>query len=365
MLSFFPIPYPDETINSLIERYQKIKHATEAEARIDFFDNKYSRISLNNIKKLASKLKGDPASNFKTLLLDHSPHPLFTIDLHNPLPDLNLKSKVWCRECRINDMRIYGVSYIHRSHQIPGVLSCWKHNTYLSPQRPSNQPTSPLTHKYAGLAHQILHSKVAIDITRTLDAIDFMIWQKSKVRDKLLAPLELVYFLANGDPIGQHLRYGLIQRPDRIKFPATYRNPKPLLTTLTILFNNISELLETIDTLTELREKALLNPSKFISDLQMWAVRKALLEESTNSRRLIGYIRWMKQHDPIWLKYRECQIAILDQNQERYCIHDHYELSARSLYYRVSARLTPEEAASPITYPNNIRKSLACSSLEI
>lgn len=38
------------------------------------------------------------------------------------------ENKVWvCSECLKEDRKSYGVAYLHRSHQILGVYSCWRH----------------------------------------------------------------------------------------------------------------------------------------------------------------------------------------------------------------------------------------------
>lgn len=46
------------------------------------------------------------------------------------LPRLTPKYRV-CKQCQMEDMDTYGVSYLHISHQIPGIILCLKHKTSL------------------------------------------------------------------------------------------------------------------------------------------------------------------------------------------------------------------------------------------
>jgi hypothetical protein len=79
----------------------------------------------------------------------------------------------FCPACAQEDMKSYGVSYWHRSHQIPGIEACYKHRVWLEHQellqRPhiSNQclpPTTTSSKQSSSLAWQLAkYSKNVLD----------------------------------------------------------------------------------------------------------------------------------------------------------------------------------------------------------
>lgn len=104
----------------------------------------------HHLERFAGKLPGSPGSNLEALLRANTLFPLFeifgnaTLNLSDDaipveLQIRNLPKRIvgqsgkikLCFDCLCSDLKEHGTPYIHRSHQIPGVDSCWKHGTRL------------------------------------------------------------------------------------------------------------------------------------------------------------------------------------------------------------------------------------------
>lgn len=155
-LEFFPRPYHDEHMYGTVGRYhQRSGNATPKQTSVELFDATGVSVSVYNISNLNSlckKLGEETLLTAEYLINKHSLLPL-----HFPfLSADSLKSRVaamrettkpvvvrWkekngqnrflmhCPECLLDDRKIYGESYWHRSHQIPGIEICHKHGEWL------------------------------------------------------------------------------------------------------------------------------------------------------------------------------------------------------------------------------------------
>ncbi len=104
----------------------------------------------SNIEVFATRLPGDAAANLEHLLRHNTLYPLFEIfgnahyDANSTREDLRLQlsrmqkrlvgesgATHLCFECLLQDRESFGIPYIHRSHQIPGVNVCWRHGCRL------------------------------------------------------------------------------------------------------------------------------------------------------------------------------------------------------------------------------------------
>ena len=149
ILPFFPAPYPDEAITSQISRYHILRgHRTERAIYDELFQA--APFSLTYwvppyIDRLARRLPGCPDANHTALIKDGTLLPLFKAfgrmndedDICEKYQSVAMPRRIvgesgtthLCISCVIEDMDTYGMPYIHRAHQIPGVTACWKHET--------------------------------------------------------------------------------------------------------------------------------------------------------------------------------------------------------------------------------------------
>lgn len=160
MLSFFPVPYLEETYYSIIARYHlysgnpSISHTKE-----DLFSNKNAIMNTdlaNNVDILLKKLPSDYLS-FENILYDYSLLPYYAafipvkrvknaenIMRHrskgqylesllgiNGSTIINSRSFKHCIECIGEDMEKHNETYWHRVHQLPGVFICPLHKRSL------------------------------------------------------------------------------------------------------------------------------------------------------------------------------------------------------------------------------------------
>jgi len=152
-LPFFPSSLPDETLLSRISRY----HLLSGNKTINLtFDELFSKapfpleqIVPPGIEVLAARLPGEQRDVLKKLVLENTLLPLFLPYLSPQKPNKNsvdpseLVSHIprrvvglhgeahLCLHCVEEDKRKHGVPYWHRSHQIPGVTICWRHQAPL------------------------------------------------------------------------------------------------------------------------------------------------------------------------------------------------------------------------------------------
>lgn len=152
-LPFFPSSLPDETLLSRVSRYHLLSGNKTINNTFDELFGKspfpLEQIVPLGIEVLAAQLPGEPRDSLKTLLLENTLLPLFLPYLapkrsSNPAMDpsevvSHIPRRVvgmhgeahLCPHCVEEDQREHGTPYWHRSHQIPGVSVCWKHQSPL------------------------------------------------------------------------------------------------------------------------------------------------------------------------------------------------------------------------------------------
>ncbi|MBC3878318.1 MULTISPECIES: TnsD family Tn7-like transposition protein [unclassified Undibacterium] len=159
-LPFFPAGMPDETIESRISRYHILRGQPTAKITYQQLFNAppFSLTTLvqPHLDKLASKLPGSAKHNLQTIQNENTLLPLCQhfsgtqVSLTNPASNVDIhaielprrikgSSSVthMCPQCLVQDEQEYGCAYIHRSHQIPGVTICWKHQCKLLDRCPA------------------------------------------------------------------------------------------------------------------------------------------------------------------------------------------------------------------------------------
>lgn len=153
MLGFFPDPFPDETLYSIISRYLLLlKPCSYVEAYKDLFGVPETRWSISGIpigvNNLIKNLPHGHRYNLEKLLINHSLVPYYRSflptekikemndsfintsiigNLHRSIDHGNLK---YCPICVDHDRKLHGEPYWHRIHQVPGVMICPIHHTF-------------------------------------------------------------------------------------------------------------------------------------------------------------------------------------------------------------------------------------------
>lgn len=150
----FPRSYPDEIIISTATRFHILDDSpTAANTYKTLFDSKPYRLTSMIppfLERLALKLPGTPQEEVKKLLEENTLYPLLKLfngtrmeniescDLSEfkilPAPKRLVGGAVktyLCPDCVIDDIKEFGIPYIHRAHQVPGVIVCHKHGKLL------------------------------------------------------------------------------------------------------------------------------------------------------------------------------------------------------------------------------------------
>ena len=153
MLGFFPDPFPDETLFSLISRYLfLLKPYSYSEANKELLGFSKTRWTISGIPAgINNLMKNFPQGhryNLEKLILNHSLVPYYrpfllterikkmkdsfrNISFLGILYRLIHHNKMrYCPICVDHDIKLYGESYWHRIHQVPGVMICPIHHTF-------------------------------------------------------------------------------------------------------------------------------------------------------------------------------------------------------------------------------------------
>lgn len=205
-LPYFPAPLPDQTIYSLIQRYQVMRGQKRIQQScLELFGSSkmyLGRVVFRNLRVLAHRLPGEPAQNLEMLIRTCTFAPIYQtffvtkpknidsifIPLHGleQLASHHIRLSSgghrFCEQCRLDEMDVYGFSYTHRAHQIQGVTSCWKHgikttngeNGRMYPIKLRKNHVLNLEQcptraeiKYANFAHRLLHRvEMVVDCDR-------------------------------------------------------------------------------------------------------------------------------------------------------------------------------------------------------
>lgn len=171
MINYFPTPYPDELIYSLLARcYVKSGYLTYTYAAQDFFLNKNTRPNIEFINEYTPEMFSVLTKNIpmEDIIIKHIMFPYYArfiskdrrIKAFQSLLQMNddyykyiriPKSKTktvrtlrYCPICATKDREEYGETYWHRIHQLVGVDICPRHHCQLiSSGIPINSKTSP------------------------------------------------------------------------------------------------------------------------------------------------------------------------------------------------------------------------------
>lgn len=160
MIGHFPAPYPDEIFYSVCARYsRRVKYSDSKDLCKELFSNSTTSAvpdlpcHLNNfVANLSDNKCYTPKRiiNELTLLPYYSPFlPNGVVErtkrqmqtancagIHTRLGLMASRIKLpkflkYCFQCVVEDFNRFGENYWHRSHQLPGVLVCWKHKEML------------------------------------------------------------------------------------------------------------------------------------------------------------------------------------------------------------------------------------------
>ena len=159
---FFPTPYEDELLHSLIARYHIYSgnpghiHTIE-----DLFGSRYASSSIEfqgNLDQLCKNLPTGSKLNWSRILYNHTLFPYYGafVPMERAVKAMDIMrdgnaSRVYnmlglaasgqkkhslgffrhCSKCINDDIEEYGETYWHRIHQIPESIVCTKHNEYI------------------------------------------------------------------------------------------------------------------------------------------------------------------------------------------------------------------------------------------
>lgn len=156
MLTFFPIPYPDELLYSIIARYHVWSgNYAMSETMEQLFDCRHQIATLlipKHLQRLAEKTRNF-GLDYETLLYEHTIFPLVSCFLEKSsfdkiLDTVNKNDRKeeffsiynnklipryirYCPLCTREDRENFGEAYWHRKHQLYGIEMCYKHRCRL------------------------------------------------------------------------------------------------------------------------------------------------------------------------------------------------------------------------------------------
>jgi len=159
MIGWFPVPYPDETFDSICYRYaERVKYPHKKGMGIDLFGSRIVAVAVDvprNLTQLIQRLLPGYTMTAASIFEDHSFLPYYRPFLRQETYDaviaqamgeigetniLGALSKFrkhtpvylrYCPECVLKDRQQYGETYWHRQHQLPGVQVCPQHAVWL------------------------------------------------------------------------------------------------------------------------------------------------------------------------------------------------------------------------------------------
>lgn len=154
MISLFPLSLPDELHASQASRYHWGSGNISARySYLEMFDSAPFRLTYwipQYLERFALNQPGSAISNLEALLRKNTLFPLFEtyrnaqlnlMDGAMPISEQisNMPKRIvcesgethLCKDCLVSDLEEFGLPYIHRSHQIPGVKFCWRHGCRL------------------------------------------------------------------------------------------------------------------------------------------------------------------------------------------------------------------------------------------
>lgn len=161
MLGFFTDPYPDELLYSAAARYHyRSKYKKTAFTTRDLFNNDAYKIPVDlpsHIDNLIDRLPPGHSYTAGELIEKHTLYPFYAPFLPKERArtirdymrssskggsiyalvgllsfKIYLSGLRFCPACAAKDREIYGETYWHRPHQLPGVFVCAKHSLFLN-----------------------------------------------------------------------------------------------------------------------------------------------------------------------------------------------------------------------------------------
>ncbi|BAY32884.1 Tn7-like transposition protein D [Nostoc carneum NIES-2107] len=153
MLGFFPSPYPDEILYSILARYHIRSGNTSPKITLRELFNSENTIATvdlpSNLNSLMQNIKLVSNYQVEDFIYKHTLFPFYNVflppkrasqvidsmkaefggDIHTRAGIMAssikmLRSLRFCPQCLQEDLQKYGEAYWHRIHQIPGVLVC-------------------------------------------------------------------------------------------------------------------------------------------------------------------------------------------------------------------------------------------------
>jgi hypothetical protein len=147
ILTHFPSGLPYEHIASRVTRFHiqsgNLSSLVTFQQLFERLPFSLSALVQPNLQKLASRLPGDARDNLDFIEIKSTLRPLFQQFYVGTEHKSGPKSQSvrWivgekglmkiCPHCLIADKEEHGWPYLHRSHQIPGITTCWRHGTAL------------------------------------------------------------------------------------------------------------------------------------------------------------------------------------------------------------------------------------------
>ena len=160
MTSFFPKPYTDELLYSVIARYHIRSGNLSPKATIEeLFSSRTASSTVDmpcNIDELIKRVPTFTNLDFEQIILENTLYPYYMAfqtsnrcneimqtmrgsyggDIHNKVGIMASSIKCpgnlrFCHKCMETDLKVYGEYYWHRIHQTPGVIVCPEHGVFI------------------------------------------------------------------------------------------------------------------------------------------------------------------------------------------------------------------------------------------
>lgn len=221
-IKLFPCPLPDESLESVVYRYHLLTgSSSETNTSTSLFNvycapGDYNR---EHVRVLVEKLYGVGNDRFDLFLVNHTYYRLTknfnSGSMLGAIRDggwriANFGSSKFCPICVRNDIEVFGVPYIHRSHQPNLVDFCWEHHAKLSAinDRPlrgkylcaedfyrhlkeiANQEVVKTNSRFqirvASFVRKILNNHLpVIERADLVRSVDYKLWQSGKIKKKV------------------------------------------------------------------------------------------------------------------------------------------------------------------------------------
>lgn len=205
MIYFFPMPYPDESLYSIFLRYDKLTENNSYYITIsELLGNKKLSMNFsfpNNLAHLCKELPKETVYTPEYFIQNHTVLPIYKPFIpenrymyaiknfvngstKSAIPAIvsskfslhNLYTFKYCPSCITDDKKIYGEAYLHRLHQIDGILICKKHkcmlNVYNAPKKATFYDINALNLQKQVIVHS---NKIYEELCKLNDDIEFII----------------------------------------------------------------------------------------------------------------------------------------------------------------------------------------------